>query len=75
MAQRIVPMLAYADAAAAVDWLCSAFGFREIVEHRHEDENGVVGHAEIERDGAYVMLATPNAAYVGPKQHAESLPS
>jgi uncharacterized glyoxalase superfamily protein PhnB len=30
-----------------------------------------VTHAELERDGATVMLATPNAAYRGPKQHRD----
>jgi uncharacterized glyoxalase superfamily protein PhnB len=30
-----------------------------------------VTHAELERDGATVMLATPNAAYRGPKRHRE----
>ena len=29
MTQRIVPMIAYEDAAAAIDWLTEAFGFRE----------------------------------------------
>jgi PhnB protein len=27
--QGVVPMIAYADGAAAMDWLASAFGFRE----------------------------------------------
>jgi len=30
VSQRIVPMIAYEDGAAAIDWLVSAFGFREI---------------------------------------------
>jgi uncharacterized glyoxalase superfamily protein PhnB len=28
MTQRIVPMIAYEDAAAAIYWLTEAFGFR-----------------------------------------------
>jgi uncharacterized glyoxalase superfamily protein PhnB len=28
---RIIPMIAYEDAAAALDWLAAAFGFRERV--------------------------------------------
>ena len=51
MTQRIVPMIAYADAAAAIDWLTEAFGFRERAEHRYTDESGTVTHAELERDG------------------------
>jgi uncharacterized glyoxalase superfamily protein PhnB len=70
--QRIVPMLAYEDAAAAIEWLCTAFGFTEDAGVRHTDANGVVGHAEIERDGARVMLATPNAEYRSPRHHRET---
>ena len=65
-------MLAYADAAAAIDWLAAAFGFREREGQRYTDESGVVGHAELELDGASIMLATPNADYQGPKRHAET---
>jgi uncharacterized glyoxalase superfamily protein PhnB len=65
-------MLAYEDAATAIDWLCAAFGFAEDRGVRHTDTNGVVGHAEIERDGARVMLATPNAEYHSPRHHRET---
>jgi uncharacterized glyoxalase superfamily protein PhnB len=41
MAQRIVPMIAYEDAAAAIDWLSEAFGFTERAAQRYTDENGV----------------------------------
>jgi uncharacterized glyoxalase superfamily protein PhnB len=71
MEQRIVPMLAYEDAAAAIGWLQRAFGFEERVGQRHTDADGVVTHAELVRDGAIVMLATPNADYQGPKRHRE----
>jgi uncharacterized glyoxalase superfamily protein PhnB len=70
--QRIVPMLAYADAAAAIDWLADAFGFREVEGQRHDGADGVVLHAELELDGASIMLATPNADYQGPRRHAET---
>ena len=72
MAQRIVPMIAYAEAAAAIDWLTQAFGFREREGQRFTDEHGTVTHAELERDGAIVMLATPNAEYEGPRRHRET---
>ena len=72
MTQRIVPMIAYANAAAAIDWLTEAFGFRERAKRRHTDESGTVTHAELERDGALVMLATPNADYEGPRRHRET---
>ena len=72
MAQRIVPMIAYADAAAAIDWLTEAFGFRERAGQRFTDEHGTVTHAELKRDGAIVMLATPTAEYQGPRRHRET---
>ena len=72
MTQRIVPMIAYADAAAAIDWLTEAFGFRERAGQRFTDEHGTVTHAELERDGAIVMLATPTAEYQGPRRHRET---
>ena len=72
MSQRIVPMIAYEDTAAAIDWLTKAFGFRERPGQRFTAEDGTVSHAELERDGAIVMLATPNADYRGPKRHRET---
>ena len=65
MPQRIIPMLAYEDAAAAIDWLGDAFGFRESGE-RYTDDDGVVTHAELELDGAEIMLSTPTPDYCGP---------
>jgi uncharacterized glyoxalase superfamily protein PhnB len=70
--QRIVPMIAYEDAAAAIEWLTEAFGFRERAGQRYTAEDGTVTHAELERDGAIVMLATPNADYQGPRHHRET---
>jgi uncharacterized glyoxalase superfamily protein PhnB len=43
--QRIVPRLIYADAPAAIEFLCKAFGFRERFRHREPD--GRVGHCEL----------------------------
>lgn len=40
--QRIVPMLAYEDAAAAIDWLSDAFDFTEAAEQRHTEDDGTV---------------------------------
>src|SRR4051812_136365 len=64
-------MLAYADAAAAIDWLCEAFGFEEDRDQRYTDSSGVVGHAELRYGGSRIMLATPTPEYEGPKRHAE----
>ena len=67
MAQRIFPMVAYEDAAAAIEWLTQAFGFREREAQRYTSDDGTVMHAELERDGAIVMLATPTSDYEGPR--------
>jgi uncharacterized glyoxalase superfamily protein PhnB len=72
MTQRIVPMIAYEDAAAAIDWLTAAFGFSEREGQRYTADDGTVTHAELERDGAIVMLATPNAEYQSPRRHRET---
>lgn len=64
-------MIAYEDAAAAIEWLSEAFGFTERVAHRYTDENGVVGHAELELGGEIVMLATPNRDYQSPRHHRQ----
>jgi uncharacterized glyoxalase superfamily protein PhnB len=71
MTQRIVPMVAYEDAAAAIDWLCEAFGFTEHGQ-RYVMEDGTIGHAELQLGGDIVMLATPNREYQSPKTHRES---
>ena len=72
MPQRIVPMIAYEDAAAAIDWLTVAFGFTERAGQRYTSRDGTIGHAELELDGEIVMLATPNREYQGPKRHRHS---
>jgi uncharacterized glyoxalase superfamily protein PhnB len=68
--QRAVPMLSYEDVGAALDWLSSAFGFRESGE-RYSDDEGRVTHAELELDGATVMLGWPGPDYRNPRRHGE----
>ncbi len=65
MAQRIVPFIGYEDAAAAIEWLERAFGFREKRDARYE-ENGTITHAELSLDGATIYLPTP-AGYASPR--------
>ena len=64
-------MIAYEDAAAAIDFLTAAFGFTERGD-RYVMEDGTIGHAELELDGSIVMLATPNREYQSPKRHRET---
>jgi len=68
MTQSVIPMLAYEDGPAAMDWLAEAFGFRE-VERRVED--GRLTHGEMDTGGGVVMMATPSLHYHGPKRHRE----
>jgi uncharacterized glyoxalase superfamily protein PhnB len=68
--QRIYPMIAYEDTAAAIDWLTRAFGFEERGD-RYVMEDGTIGHAELDVGGERVMLATPNTQYQSPKSHRE----
>jgi uncharacterized glyoxalase superfamily protein PhnB len=68
MDQGVVPMLAYENGPAAMDWLVRAFGFREM-DRRVED--GRLTHGELDTGGGVVMLATPSLQYHGPKHHRE----
>lgn len=54
--QRIVPYLTYADAPAAIEWLCRVFGFEEV--RRMEVGDGRIGHAALRFQGEQVMLAS-----------------
>ena len=54
----VVPMMAYRDGAAAMDWLGAAFGFRE--KARWLDDDGVLTHGEMMAGRGLIMLATPN---------------
>jgi uncharacterized glyoxalase superfamily protein PhnB len=66
---QVVPMLAYEDGAAALDWLSKAFGFRERT--RYTEPDGTISHGELELGEGVVMLATPTPDYQGPKRHRE----
>ena len=67
---RVIPMLAYEDAGRAADWICHAFGFREV--RRFANDRDTVTDVLLERpDGATVLVGHPNDAYEGPRKHAE----
>lgn len=53
---RIVPMLTYADAPAAIEFLCRAFGFEQ--RFRLDMPDGRVGHAELGLRDGVVTLAS-----------------
>jgi uncharacterized glyoxalase superfamily protein PhnB len=52
----IIPALQYRDAAAAIDWLCSAFGFAQHMVVR--DEDGGIAHAELTFGNGMIMLGS-----------------
>jgi len=65
----VIPMIAYENGPAAMDWLARAFGFRERA--RMLGENGRLSHGEMEAGDGLIMLATPSPHYQGPKHHRE----
>jgi uncharacterized glyoxalase superfamily protein PhnB len=66
-----LPMLAYEDGLAAMDWLASAFGFRETM--RMLTKDGRLSQGEMEAgDGGVIMLANPTPDYQSPKHHRET---
>jgi uncharacterized glyoxalase superfamily protein PhnB len=54
--QRIAPMLVYADAPAAIEFLAKAFGFD--TRFRMDMPDGSVGHAELGFGDDVVMIAS-----------------
>jgi uncharacterized glyoxalase superfamily protein PhnB len=68
--QQIIPMLAYEDGIAAMEWLCKVFGFTEVT--RMVDEKGRLSHGELSMGDSIVMLAEPTPDYQSPKHHIQN---
>lgn len=66
----VIPMIAYEDGPAAMDWLAAAFGFQE--RDRRVDQSGRLSHGEMKAGEGLIMLATPSPHYQGPRRHRES---
>jgi PhnB protein len=66
----VIPMIAYEDGPKAMDWLSTAFGFRERA--RQVAADGILGHGEMEAGEGLIMLATPSPDYRSPKSHRET---
>ena len=65
MRQTVTPYLLYEDAAAAVDFLTAAFGFREV-----ERMVGAAGGMHVEMDvgdGGRIYLGQPGGGFRGPQ--------
>jgi uncharacterized glyoxalase superfamily protein PhnB len=65
----VIPMIAYQDGPKAMDWLSTAFGFKERT--RMTTPEGRLSHGEMEAGDGLIMLATPSPDYEGPKKHRE----
>ncbi|HEX4273745.1 MAG TPA: VOC family protein [Bryobacteraceae bacterium] len=52
----VIPGLRYRDAVAAIEWLCTAFGFEKRAVYPNPD--GTIGHAELTFGNGMVMLGS-----------------
>ena len=52
----IIPSLRYRDARAAIQWLCSAFGFKEHAVYTTPD--GTIAHAQLTFGNGMIMLGS-----------------
>jgi uncharacterized glyoxalase superfamily protein PhnB len=63
-AATVVPVLVYADAGRALDWLCGAFGFSERL--RAAGPDGAVLHAQLAIGDGAVMIGRQGAEFRAP---------
>jgi uncharacterized glyoxalase superfamily protein PhnB len=68
----VIPMIAYRDGVAALEWLAAAFGFKELA--RMQGADGRLSHGEMSTGRGQIMLATPSPEYEGPRLHREHCP-
>lgn len=68
-APAVVPMIAYEDGPAALEWLTRVFGFREI--RRVVAADGRLSHGEMQAGEGIIMLATPTPLYESPRHHRD----
>jgi uncharacterized glyoxalase superfamily protein PhnB len=60
---NVIPCLSYRDANAAIEWLCSSFGFEKRVVY--PDDAGGVAHAELVHAGGMIMLGSAKNSEYG----------
>jgi uncharacterized glyoxalase superfamily protein PhnB len=65
----VIPMISYEDGIGALEWLASAFGFRETA--RLTAPDGKLSHGEMRAGDGLIMLASPTPDYRSPKRHRE----
>ena len=54
----VIPILRYQDAAAAIKWLCAAFGFQEHLVVADEENPKIIHHAQLVYGTGMVMLSS-----------------
>ena len=59
----IIPGMHYRDAAAAIEWLCKAFGFEK--QAVYTDDNGVVQHAQLTFGNGMIMVGSKRDSEFG----------
>jgi uncharacterized glyoxalase superfamily protein PhnB len=59
----VIPALQYQDARAAIDFLCTAFGFEK--KAVYEGEGGAIAHAELTLGNGMIMLGSVNQSEYG----------
>jgi uncharacterized glyoxalase superfamily protein PhnB len=52
----VIPSLRYRDAPAAIEWLCSAFGFEKQAVYANPD--GTIGHSQLTFGNGMVMVSS-----------------
>jgi len=70
----VIPGLRYSDARAAIEFLCSAFGFEKglIV----DGPNGTIGHAQLTYGNGMIMLGShPHESEYGQRVQPPALPA
>jgi len=55
---HLIPCLRYADAPAAIDFLCRAFGFVRHAVYADEANPKLIHHAQLTLNGAMIMLGS-----------------
>ncbi|WP_088184894.1 VOC family protein [Sphingobium sp. Z007] len=54
----VIPCLRYADAPAAIDFLCAAFGFTRHAVHADDSDSTIIHHAQLVLGEGMVMLGS-----------------
>lgn len=64
-AATVVPVLVYADAGKAAEWLCGAFGFTERL---RVERSGIVAHAQLTVGDGDIILGRQGAEFHPPRR-------